>query len=78
MLVSAVKTRNHLYVYLVDQNYSGSMQKQGCVAFRCQIQGESPEASERQKTEGIHTGGSQPKVKERRWEMAANSGDLQN
>ena len=41
--------------HLVDQNYSGSMQKQGCVALRCQIQGESPETSERQKTEGIYT-----------------------
>lgn len=64
--------------HLVDQNYSGSMQKQGCVPLRCQIQGESPEASERQKTEGIYTRGSQSKVKERRWEMAAKSGDLQN
>ena len=64
--------------HLVDQSYSGSKQKQGCVASGCQIQGKSPEASERQKTEGMHTKGSQSKIKERHWEMAAKSGDLQN
>lgn len=64
--------------HLVDQSYSGSMQNQRCVALRCQIQGKSPEASEGQKTEGMHTRGSQSKIKERRWEMAAKSGDLQN